>query len=161
MAEACVLARRLVHGGEERVLEFVRRGALHPSFALANEIDTVAELVRKYREVPMSLADACLVRMSELHGTRPVFTLDRDFTIYRRIRRQRTLLLLPGVSPPGYVSAESGSRPTTPLTAMDRPPLSDPSFRQRVPARNAESSVTTPATTCASSGPGCQNIRPV
>lgn len=44
----------------------------------------------------MSLADACLVRMSELHRASPVLTLDRDFTIYRRSRRQRIPLLSPG-----------------------------------------------------------------
>lgn len=98
VSEACFLARHLVDLGQEKVLEFVRRGAVDPSFPLADEIDAVVRLVRKYRDVPMSLADACLVRMSELHPDRPIFTLDRDFTIYRRNRRQRIPLLSPAGS---------------------------------------------------------------
>ena len=99
LVEACFLARRLTPGGQSRVLDFVRRGALDLSFSLSNEIDAVDRLVRKYRDIPMSLADACLVRMSELHQASPVLTLDRDFTIYRRSRRQRIPLLSPGGDP--------------------------------------------------------------
>jgi uncharacterized protein len=40
--------------------------------------------MRRYRNRPMSLADACLVRLSEIHGAAEVFTLDGDFRIYRR-----------------------------------------------------------------------------
>ncbi len=65
------------------------------SFPLVSEIDALVQLVKKYRAIPMSLADACLVRMSELHPASPILTLDRDFTIYRRNRRQRIPLLSP------------------------------------------------------------------
>lgn len=84
VVEACFLARRFMRGGQSRVLEIVRRGTLDLSFSLSSEIDRVIQLATKYRDVPMSLADACLVRMSELHRASPVLTLDRDFTIYRR-----------------------------------------------------------------------------
>jgi predicted nucleic acid-binding protein len=40
--------------------------------------------MRRYRNRPMSLADACLVRLSEIHATGLVLTLDGDFRIYRR-----------------------------------------------------------------------------
>ena len=60
----------------------------------------------KYRNVPMSVADACLVRMSELHRGSPVLTLDRDFEIYRRKRRQPIPILSPGISRPGSISPE-------------------------------------------------------
>ena len=106
VTEACFLARRLVPRGQEKVLEFVRRGALDLSFPLADEIDAVVQLAGRYRDVRMSLADACLVRMSELHRASPVLTLDRAFTIYRRNRRQRIPLLSPSLSPPGSISAE-------------------------------------------------------
>ena len=106
VSEACFLARRLVHRGPERVLEFVRRGVLDLSFPLVDEIDPLVQLVKKYRTVPMSLADACLVRMSELHRTSPVLTLDRDFAIYRRNRSQRIPLLSPTLPSPGSVSVE-------------------------------------------------------
>ena len=72
VTEACFLARRLdCHRGHEKVLEFVRRGALDLSFPLAVEIDSVAQLAAKNRDVRTSLADACLVRMSELHRSSP------------------------------------------------------------------------------------------
>ena len=41
-------------------------------------------LMRRYRNRPMSLADACLVRLSEIHAAAEVLTLDSDFRIYRR-----------------------------------------------------------------------------
>lgn len=101
VTEACFLARRLAHRGQEKVLEFVRRGVLDLSFPLADEIDAVAQLVAKYSDVPVSLADASLVRMSELHRSSPDLTLDADFTTYRRTRRQRIPLLSPSCPPPG------------------------------------------------------------
>ncbi len=45
-------------------------------------------LTEKYRDIPMSLADACIVRMSEIHDSAFVFTLDSDFRIYRLSRLQ-------------------------------------------------------------------------
>ena len=52
-------------------------------------------LMRTYRDVPMSLADATLVRLSELHRDCQVFTLDTDFHIYRRHRSQVIPVLMP------------------------------------------------------------------
>ena len=106
VAEACSLARRFGEGAEAKVLEFIRRGALDLSFSLADEMEAVHELVTKHRDVPMSLADASLVRMSELHPASPVFTLDRGFASYRRSRGQRIPLLYPGVSPTRSVWGE-------------------------------------------------------
>lgn len=45
------------------------------------------ELMQKYRDLPMDLADAALVRVAEREGVRRVFTLDRrDFSLYRPAR---------------------------------------------------------------------------
>jgi len=51
--------------------------------------------MRRYRERPMSLADACLVRLAELHSRAKVFTLDSDFRIYRRHGNKAIPLLMP------------------------------------------------------------------
>ncbi len=51
--------------------------------------------MRRYAEVPMSLADACLVRMAELIDDAAVMTFDADFRIYRRRGRQVIPLLAP------------------------------------------------------------------
>ena len=65
----------------------LRRGAVVPNFNLGDELERVLSLMQKYASVPMSIADACLVRMTETL-TRPiVLTTDRDFQVYRRHSR--------------------------------------------------------------------------
>jgi predicted nucleic acid-binding protein len=54
------------------------------ALAVRNEHADLRALMRRYRNRPMSLAHACLVRLSEIHATGQVFTLDSDFRIYRR-----------------------------------------------------------------------------
>lgn len=69
------------------VLSLLARGdlILDSSFVLAHELPRVLDLVTKYADLPMDLADACLVRMTELHTRCKVWTVDReDFTTYRR-----------------------------------------------------------------------------
>ena len=84
-----------IHGGTRRLLELLDNGLVVPGFNLAAELPAVGQLLRKYESVPMSLADACLVRMTELHRDATVFTLDGDFRIYRRHRRQAIPLICP------------------------------------------------------------------
>lgn len=83
------------HGGSDALLELIDRGVLEIRFDLASEIEPVRRLMRRYRSTPMSLADACLVRMSELHERARVFTLDADFKLYRRHGRQAIPLIIP------------------------------------------------------------------
>ena len=64
-------------------------------FSLSDNLGPVRRLMKKYRSTPMSLADASLVRMSELHSDSSVFTLDADFKIYRRHGRQVIPLIIP------------------------------------------------------------------
>lgn len=87
ISEACFLVRR-IRGGQDAVLDLVARGVLSVCFSLTTEIVAVRKLVTRYSNVPMSLADACLVRMSELDDKAAILTLDSDFGIYRRNRRQ-------------------------------------------------------------------------
>lgn len=51
--------------------------------------------MRKYVDVPMSLADACLLRMTELLPNSQLLTLDGDFSIYRKNRKEPVLVILP------------------------------------------------------------------
>jgi uncharacterized protein len=62
---------------------------------LCEQCQDVLALLDRYANVPMSLADACLVRMSELVADSVIFTLDGDFRIYRRHRRQKIPLVIP------------------------------------------------------------------
>jgi predicted nucleic acid-binding protein len=71
------------------VLKLVARGDLILGFDLAAELPKVLALATKYADRPMDLADACVVRMSELQPSCRVWTVDRsDFAVYRRDGRQ-------------------------------------------------------------------------
>ena len=63
---------------------------------VAAEAAAVESLMRRYADTPMSLAGACLVRLSELFADCRLFTLDSDFPHYRRNARQSMPLLRPG-----------------------------------------------------------------
>lgn len=94
LAELCFLLAE-VPGGNAAVRHNLASGAWRLDFALEAEHARVFALMDTYANLPMSLADGCLVRMAELHGNATVFTLDRHFRIYRRNRRQVIPLILP------------------------------------------------------------------
>ena len=74
--------------GRPALAALLRRGAVVPTFRLADEQGRVLDLMQKYADVPMRLADACLVRMSEALTDPVIFTTDADFRVYRRHGRQ-------------------------------------------------------------------------
>ncbi len=78
-------------------MQLLHRGLVKVDFDFPEEWRAVGKLLEVYADLPMSLADACLVRMSELHAKSVVFTLDRDFQIYRKNRRLKIPLLAPFV----------------------------------------------------------------
>lgn len=87
LAEAAFLVQR--SGGDPgAVLALVVKGVLRVAISLQDEAAHLHALMRRYHDVPMSLADACLVRLSELVDDVSVMTLDGDFRIYRRKGRQ-------------------------------------------------------------------------
>jgi predicted nucleic acid-binding protein len=94
ISEACFLVQHL-HRGQDAVLALVEREILKLDFSLKTEHAVVRKLMDKYSSVPMALADACLVRMSELNSKAKILTLDRDFNVYRRNRRQQIPRLMP------------------------------------------------------------------
>ncbi len=94
LSETFFLLQR-VRGGGEKLAALVDRGVIEVRFDFQDEREPVLRLLRKYADTPMSFADACLVRMSELHRDARLFTLDRDFDAYRRNGRERIPLLAP------------------------------------------------------------------
>jgi len=96
LTEASHLLRQ-TQGRPGAVVELVDRGLLALDFKLAAQALPVSTLIDKYADQPMSLADACLVRMVELLIGTYVITLDRDFQVYRKNGRQ----VIPTVMPPG------------------------------------------------------------
>lgn len=81
--------------GRHALSELLRRRFLRIAFDLARDVEAVMKLMEKYSDVPMSLADACLVRMTETLEEPVILTTDADFRIYRRYGRQ----VVPCVSP--------------------------------------------------------------
>lgn len=95
IAEACARLQRL--GGDPAdVLEFVEQGAFTLDFRISECAPSIRCLMRKYRDQPMDLADACLVEMSEIYPDCYVVTLDSDFHTYRRRGRDVIPLIIPG-----------------------------------------------------------------
>lgn len=94
VAEAWHLLGR-ARAGREPLLELVRRGSIRIAFDLNEQVQAIQKLVRRYAVVPISLADASLVRMSELYAGARVFTVDADFRIYRRHGREAIPVILP------------------------------------------------------------------
>ena len=79
----------------EQLIGLVNRGIIEVRFDLGGEFEHVAYLLAKYQSVPMSLADACLVRMAEMYPNRKIITFDSDFQIYRKHRNQQINLIMP------------------------------------------------------------------
>ena len=73
----------------------LRRRALMIAFNLDNDVESALKLLQKYEDVPMSLADACLVRMTETLPDPVILTTDSDFRIYRRHSRQMVPCVMP------------------------------------------------------------------
>jgi predicted nucleic acid-binding protein len=68
------------------------------AFQLDEHIGALRKSLMKYRDAPMSLADACIVRMSEIYDRHAILTLDSDFLIYRKHGRDALVLIHPAAS---------------------------------------------------------------
>ena len=96
LTETAFLLRRTdTDVGGRTLMALLARQAVRIAFRLDEEHEQVARLMAKYADVPMSLADACLVRMSESHPRARVLTLDSDFRVYRRANRQVVPVAMP------------------------------------------------------------------
>lgn len=94
LTEACFLLRR-APPGPSAVIELVKRGIIELAFRLEEHVEPVSHLFAKYANVPISLADACLIRMAEVYPESTVLTLDRDFRLYRKHGRQVVPVVIP------------------------------------------------------------------
>lgn len=96
LSEASFLLHR-VGSDPSLPIALVARGVLRVERALDRQEDpaAIAGLIRRYHDVPMSFADACLVRLIERTENASVMTLDADFRIYRQRRRRIIPLVIP------------------------------------------------------------------
>jgi uncharacterized protein len=88
-------AFHLLGPGAPTLATMLHRGAVLCEFHLADHVGEVLRLMQKYADVPMSFADACLVRMTEALTDPVLLTTDADFRIYRRHSRQTIPCVLP------------------------------------------------------------------
>lgn len=94
LTEAAFLLKR--EGCEtDALFVLLERGVLRVGLGIEDQLPDLRTLMRRYRDRPMSLADACLVRLSEVHRASRVFTLDEDFRFYRRHGNKVIPVLMP------------------------------------------------------------------
>jgi len=94
VAETCFLLARA--GFDPALaLQFIERGVVQLPFALQDQISAVRALLKRYENVPASLADAAMIRLAEVHDSPLLITTDSDFHIYRRHGRQTIPLITP------------------------------------------------------------------
>jgi uncharacterized protein len=80
---------------QDLLFGLLEEGALKLAFHVEEHVAALRALRAKYRDIPMSLADACVVRMSEVHARHAVLTLDSDFSVYRKNGRMPIPLIRP------------------------------------------------------------------
>lgn len=94
IVETCFLLRT-THDGPKQIMALLETQAVQIPLQLSPEAASIRSLMQRYQSVPMSLADACLVRMAELYPASTVLTLDSDFLIYRKNKAQMIPTLMP------------------------------------------------------------------
>jgi uncharacterized protein len=95
LAEAAYLLRSYSRG-QDALFELLSKGALNLAFPMEEHLGALRRMLAKYSDKPMSLADACIVRMAEIYEFHSVLTLDSDFLVYRKHGRIPLTLIHPG-----------------------------------------------------------------
>ncbi len=94
LTEAWFLLRR-IPSAQRALLTILDEGLIKIDFALDQHMSAISDLCQKYSDLPMSLADACIVLMAEAHPQHCVCTIDRDFLVYRRQDKSPVKLIAP------------------------------------------------------------------
>jgi uncharacterized protein len=91
-----VLAETAFHlQSSERVVGMLRDNLVRVAFDCASHREQLYDLATRYADRHPDLADLCLIRMSELYPRHIVITVDDDFRVYRRNKREAIPLLTP------------------------------------------------------------------
>jgi predicted nucleic acid-binding protein len=94
LTEAAFLIKR--EGADpDAIFQLLDRGLIKIGLSIQTERMNLRALMQRYRNRPMSLADACLVRMAELYEGSKVFTMDADFLIYRKFGNKVIPVMMP------------------------------------------------------------------
>ena len=97
ISESCFLLGRCDFNRKQDVIKLLQTGFMTIPFHLQKEIESIQQLMLKYQNVPMSFADACLVRLSEKYTNSAILTLDSDFNIYRKQSNQMIPTIMPSL----------------------------------------------------------------
>ena len=100
LTEAAFLLKREDREADS-LFELLERRVIRIALSVEEQHTDLLALMHRYRNRPMSLADACLVRLSEIHSAGQVFTLDSDFHVYRRHGNKVIPVLMPDNGPVG------------------------------------------------------------
>ncbi len=97
ISESCFLLERFEQSQKQDIMKLMQIGFIVTPFCLQTEIENIQQLMLKYQNVPMSFADACLVRLSEKYTNSSILTLDSDFNIYRKQTNQIIPVIMPSL----------------------------------------------------------------
>lgn len=93
-----VLAETAFHLGDAGIVfEMIEEDLIRLAFDCDDHLPQLAALAKRYRDRKPDLGDLCLIRMSELHPKHSILTVDQDFRVYRRNKRD----VIPLIAPPG------------------------------------------------------------
>ena len=93
LSEACFLIGKASRAAPEWVLQLGQQGFYRIAFDLKSHEASLRSLLKKYRSRPISLADACLIRLAEIQNESRIVTFDSDFQIYRWAKNKRFEIL--------------------------------------------------------------------
>ena len=93
VAEACFLMRKVHPAGPAEVVVLGRRGVYEVAISADEHWTNIEALLRKYSDRPISFAEACLIRLAEIHEEPRIFTFDKDFGVYKWARNRKFELL--------------------------------------------------------------------
>jgi predicted nucleic acid-binding protein len=96
LTEATYLLARYPRA-QDALLELLHNGALNLAFRIEEHVGVLRQLLQRYRDRPISMADACIVRMAEVNDRHAVLTLDSDFSVYRKHGRTPLTLIHPTI----------------------------------------------------------------
>ena len=89
IAEACFLMKKVHKAGPPEVIALGRSGVFEVGMKVQDHWSSIESLLRRYSNIPISLADTCLIRMAEIHNEPRILTFDSDFVVYRWSRLKR------------------------------------------------------------------------
>ena len=83
---------------QDAMFGLLQNGALVAAFRLEERVGALHRLLWEYRDTPMPLADACVVRMAGIDENQSVLALDFDFAVYRKRGRVPVTLTPPALA---------------------------------------------------------------